>query len=127
MRRTDRRLTPVIGSLISDLDQIEPVLDACDAPIEIVEPTREADVILVQAEDIAAQVNNLALDPGEPGDDLILLFADLAELAEDPLSLAKDQLQGDLARVLGCILAHRFAVDFCMPNKALTTLERSER
>jgi hypothetical protein len=60
----------------------------------------------VQAEDITAQVNNLTLDPGGPGYDLILLFADLAELAEDPLPLAEDQLQGDLARVLGCILSH---------------------
>ena len=42
--------------------------------------------------------------------DLILLFADVAELAEDPLPLAEDQLQGDLARVLGCILAHRSPV-----------------
>jgi len=82
------------------------VLDAREASIEIVEPTCEADVILVQTEDITAQVNNLTLDPGEPGNDLILLFADLPELAKDPLPLAEDQLQGDLARVLGCILAH---------------------
>jgi hypothetical protein len=82
------------------------VLDPFETTIEIVEPTCEADVILVQAEDITAQVNNLTLDPGEPGNNLILLFADLAELAEDPLPLAEDQLQGDLARVLGCILAH---------------------
>ena len=86
------------------------MLDARDASIEIVEPTCEADVILVQAEDITAQVNNLTLDPGEPGNDLILLFADLAKLAEDPLPLTEDQLQGDLARVLGCILAHRSPV-----------------
>lgn len=81
------------------------MLDARGASIEIVEPTCEADVILVQAEDITAQLNNLTLDPSEPGNDLILLFADLAELAEDPLPLAEDQLQGDLARVLECIFA----------------------
>jgi hypothetical protein len=54
--------------------------DTSASAIEIVEPTGEADVILMQAEDITAQVNNLTLDPGEPGNDLILLFADLAEL-----------------------------------------------
>jgi hypothetical protein len=40
--------------------QIEPVLDAREASIEIVEPTCEADVILVQAEDITAQVSRTA-------------------------------------------------------------------
>ena len=40
------------------------MLDAREASIEIVEPTCEADVILVQTEDITAQVNNLTLDPG---------------------------------------------------------------
>jgi hypothetical protein len=88
--------SPRAGAFV---DQVEAVRDARDASIEIVEPTCEADVILVQAKDITAQVNNLTLDPGEPGNDLILLFADLAELAEDPLPLAEDQLQGDLARV----------------------------
>lgn len=106
------------------VDQTEPVIDPRDAPIEIIEPAREADVILVQAENIAAEVDNLTLDPGEPGDNLVLIFADLAEFAEDPLSLAKDQLQGDLARVLGCILAHSFAVDLFMLCRTLSVAAR---
>jgi len=53
------------------VDQVEPALDPFETTIEIVEPTCEADVILMRAE---------------------------------------DQLQGDLARVLGCILAHRSPV-----------------
>jgi hypothetical protein len=58
------------------VDQVEAALEPFETTIEIVEPTCEADVILVQAKDITAQVNNLTLDPGEPGNDLILLFAD---------------------------------------------------
>jgi hypothetical protein len=72
----NRRAGPLV------VDQIEAALDTLRRRSRV-EPTCEADVILVQAEDITAQVNNLTLDPGEPGNDLILLFADLAELAED--------------------------------------------
>ena len=85
--QTNDAAAPSVARAGAFVDQVEAVLDARGASIEIVEPTCEADVILVQAEDITAQVNNLTLDPGEPGNDLILLFADLAELAEDPLPL----------------------------------------